>query len=578
MKRFLKRPAVVCLVLFFCLSGCSGPQGSAGSPPAEAPRRQTVAFERMTYLRPDGERLREELGALAENIREAGCAEDQLAAAEEAGLLLEHFSTMATLASVHLSMDLTDPFWQGENQVLQSAAPALTDAYNGVTQALADSKYHSALEEALGEDFFLQAETERSLMSPEAQELYRQEAELSQAYFEQYASLTVDIKGKAMTLEDITGSAELFGEEFSDALHIWYERCNREVGEIFVRLVSVRQALAQTLGFESYEAMAYLCQGYDYTPAQVQALEADLKEHLAPLAQELRAQGEVPLEVQMSLEEGVSFLRETLGALSPTFLESLDFLAQYRLMDLSPRPGKQAGAFTTYFADYGAPFLFMSWRDDLDSLETLVHEFGHFHNCVQNPDRYESQTMDVAEIFSQGLELLAANHYAELLGGDLGDRALWGELSDTLETFLSQAYYDEFQRGVYALKGEELTVDSVNALAQSLAEEYGFSNPQYPWLSALTWVDVPHNVQSPFYTVSYVTAADLALQLWQLSRTDEALAVSAYERMMASEPGTPFLTLAEEAGLESPFAPGRAERMARDFRTWQRLFEARDPN
>ena len=66
----------------------------------------------------------------------------------------------------------------------------------------------------------------------------------------------------------------------------------------------------------------------------------------------------------------------------------------------------------------------------------------------------------------------------------------------------------------------------------------------------------------PLYTISYGTSADIALQLWELSLTDEPAAIALYNKLLAREESAEFLGNIASAGLNSPFDSAEIQRVA----------------
>ena len=62
----------------------------------------------------------------------------------------------------------------------------------------------------------------------------------------------------------------------------------------------------------------------------------------------------------------------------------------------------------------------------------------------------------------------------------------------------------------------------------------------------------------PFYMVSYCVSVDAAMQLYERALEDPVAAWDVYCTLLDC-PDLPFSEALEEAGLESPFAPGRIE-------------------
>ena len=178
---------------------------------------------------------------------------------------------------------------------------------------------------------------------------------------------------------------------------------------------------------------------------------------------------------------------------------------------------------------------------------TFAHEFGHFCNDYASGGSVAG--IDVAEIFSQGMEYLSLCYVEH--DPDLTQLKLYGCLC----TFVEQAMYASFEHQVYLLEGEELTAENVYALYEQTGKAYGFDS--WGWDSR-DFVLIPHFFTNPMYVVSYVVSNDAALQLYQLEKEEAGRGLAVYEENLSSMESD-FLAFLESAGLESPFAEGRLD-------------------
>ena len=163
--------------------------------------------------------------------------------------------------------------------------------------------------------------------------------------------------------------------------------------------------------------------------------------------------------------------------------------------------------------------------------------------------------VDVAEIFSQGME------YLSLIHGTADQNLAKLKLLDSLCIYVEQAAYASFEQQVYNLKGENLTLENVEALYTKVMADFGLDI----WgVSGRDFVMIPHLFISPMYLISYIVSNDAALQLYQMEKAPSGAGLEAYERCLATQEQY-FLAFAEENGLESPFAPGRLEAIRKTF-------------
>lgn len=120
------------------------------------------------------------------------------------------------------------------------------------------------------------------------------------------------------------------------------------------------------------------------------------------------------------LEEYFETLREVTADFSPLMREALDYMIDYGLYDFEANENKMEMSFTTYFSAYASPFMFTAWEDSMQNTSTVIHELGHFANYYHSPvDGWSvSSSLDLAEVDSQGFELLMMPYLPQLYGSD----------------------------------------------------------------------------------------------------------------------------------------------------------------
>ena len=444
-----------------------------------------------------------------------------------------HFDTMYCLAEIRSCCDMSDGYYAAE-------LAWCLDAYYDL-QDLMEEMYYlcggSPMAERLERDYFWEgfageyADASLSIYNEESLALMHRESALLSEYRELTASpgVTLD-NGREVDLYGyLAGAGE---EEYWEALMAYYRQYNAEMSRIYIELVKTRRELAAVLGYDSYEEMAYADSfERDYTPEQAARYLSDVREHIVPMG------GEVE--------------------------EAFRFMEHYELFDVSLSENKAGKSFQTYLSDYNAPYVFVNpYGDDSDVL-SFAHEFGHFVDAYVNYNASES--IDVAELFSQAMEYLMLDY----AGGALPEERLENlrrlKWLDTLELYAQQASFADFERAVYAADPTELDADFLNELSLQVAVDYGYYDGYSEDYYALSWIDIVHFFEQPFYVVSYPVSNDLALQIWELEQSEPGAGLQKYlEALPRDYDG--MIATAEAAGLESPFAPGRVARAAEDLR------------
>ena len=199
------------------------------------------------------------------------------------------------------------------------------------------------------------------------------------------------------------------------------------------------------------------------------------------------------------------------------------------------------------------PFIFINGQGNTDDKLTLTHEFGHF--CRDYASYGYSLSIDVAEFFSQGLEYLSL-FYAED-GATLEQYKMY----ESLCLYVEQAAYASFEHQVYDLKGDQLTMENVDALFAKVMADFGLD---YYGDSSNAYVQIPHFFISPMYVISYVISNDAAMQIYQLEKAESGAGKRVYEDALATEEMY-FLAFLRESDLQDPFSPSHLKAVRDTF-------------
>lgn len=568
----MKKKIRVLLSLLLCavlLSGCAEPvmSGSVtgllgkllGSDQDEIPH-----FDEMEYERPQAA-----LDDIERNLAKLEKAFEKGSSFRTVTHLLDlcyenfyHFDTMYCLCEIRSCQDMTDEYYAGE-------LAWCLDAYYDMQELMEDMYYlcgASPMAEQLEKEYFWEgfageyADASLSTYNEETLELMHRESALLSEYRELTASPTVTVGGREVDLYSFLSDAD--DEEYNEALMAYYRDYNAEISRIYIELVKTRRALAGKMGFASFEEMAYAYSfDRDYGPEQAAQYIADIRELIVPLYEQLDPYGvDYPWLEEADL---IRILRTAAGAMGGDVEEAFRFMRRYDLFDVSLSSNKAGKSFQTYLSDYDAPFVFVNpYGDDSDIL-SFAHEFGHFLDSYVNYNASES--IDVAEIFSQAMEYLVLEYTGESLSKSRLENLRQIKWKDTLELYVQQASFAAFEQAVYDADPEELSADYLNELSLQLAVDFGYYDGYSEEYYAKSWIDIVHFFEQPFYVISYPVSNDLALQIWELEQQERGAGLEKYlEALPRDYDG--MIATAEAAGLQSPFTPGRIAKVAEDLR------------
>ncbi|MGI6152640.1 MAG: M3 family metallopeptidase [Christensenellaceae bacterium] len=518
--------------------------------PAEG---ESIVFSQIVYVRPDMEEVADWFEEAAAQVLLYTEYEPLDKLLDDVDTLYDDCLTMYYYARLRSDMDLSDSYWLEEVAYLLQGFTMVDVQINDLHDKILMTSFEDEIEERYGDDFFVDLD-EPDMLTEHTQPLFEQEGALVISYSEMLATGAVEYDGESYVYADLWN-----GETPDGALEAWYEEYNQKLGELYIELLRVRQQIAHELDFENY--MEYVLYDKAYDSDMLEQLIDHVATYITPVYEDLLAVGtNYYPEIDMPLDEFIPYAQDVFQSLSPEFLNGFDFMLEYELYDLEPRPYKDGGAYEIYLPAYNIPFILATYDESFYGLDTLVHEFGHFEeNYRMGADLFSDP--DMAEVFSQALQLVFSNSYESEFGEDTGYMMRYDVLSDVFCSIPEQLYYTSMEMQLYQMDADQLTVEQVNEIAEQELDRFGISYFD-PELERLDWVATPHIFESPFYTASYVTSASAALELWEISIADEQQAVDIYMELMDNKFDYPFLENLEHSGLADPFAEKRMREIA----------------
>lgn len=492
---------------------------------------QSVDQSLFVYEGVDSQRICELAEIGAELVNQNGKSGEIFKILTESGELLTQASDAVAVA--HLAAD--------RNYNERTRADYAESTENYVTGL----KYFNRLVKSIGESSY------KSILN----------AVFGEEYAEQYLNSMPD-----------EGVAELSNREYEllDSYTEYFDDRDKSA-EIFVELVKVRNEIAKKYGYDNYAQYATnAVYGRECTAEEISEFSDDVAEYISPVYRNLdSAMSKVTVaDAPMSESEMLDRVETTMASINTELGECFSYMRRNGLYDVSYSNAKSSanGTYTIEIPSVGVPFVFLYPEMSYDKnaapmTENLIHEFGHFAamlNSDTDDDGYIGSN-EVAELQSQGLELLSERYYGKMFGSAaMFERyfVAWGILSGIVDG----CFLNEWETRVYAM--DEPTVDKINAVAAEVGRKY-YDIEYHPDDAEELWIRYPHSFTSPMYYLSYSLSGMAALGLYALSQDDYPRAVDIYMNVSANGAYVNFRDLSVLYGVGDVFADGTAERTAR---------------
>lgn len=536
-----------------------------------------VTFRKMQELTYDGERIEKILDSLKEMAAKAQ-ASGQADAPEEAVMLYqeleEELTKLATCNSIAQLVYYQNVFDE-ENRLIweetMEDAVLFQDETFSALREVCDSPYREAMEEMMDPslvDFLIEYED----MTDREKELTLKENSLIQEY-EQAAqeNYYFEYQGEEWDFDRLMEEALLLPQEDYVAIYQGlFGVKNSVVGEIFLELVQIRNELAQLAGYDNYAEYAY-AELYvrDYTLKDVEGLFKEIKHNITSILWKMDdAVYSMGISDLYDMEAGsAQEIFEDIGPfldqIDPELKDSYDHMLEYEMYDMDTAEGKGGSTFTISLPYFQDAFIFHNAYGDYYDYTTAIHEFGHYNQTYHNTEGIleEQSNIDVAEMHSQGLEMLYYDYYEEILGEEMG--GLFGayEVNEMAQKAIDAALISEFE--IYVYQHPEMSLEDMNKLYYNMSGQYGIYyidgiNEVY------TWSEIGHIFNAPCYYISYLTSALSSLDILGLSHENRQQAVETYMELTTLPTYVPYCSAVEDVGLRDIFSDGVAEEIIRE--------------
>lgn len=474
--------------------------------------------------------------------------------------MYEDAYTMYILSNIKQYQNVTDKTSSEENAYAYEILVVVKDAFASICKEILMSECNQFLKQIWSEEQIAQILNFEPITEKQL-ELTTKEQELVLKYQElALKPYTILYQGEEWGQKEITSAyyqGKIDLELCNQLLNDVGIQKNKVLGEVFIEMAEVRKKIAKENGYNNYGDYMYrLGFGRDYTQAEIKEFHKTVKKYIPEVLSNLVTlyqynQNDPVFSKKYSADTIFSIMKKYVKEMSSELEEPLNYMLKYELYDIEKSDTKMTGAFTTSLPAYAAPFIFAKPNDTLYDFSTIIHEFGHYTNMYYHPISWDSDSLnvDIAEIHSQGFELLFFHFYPEIFGKSAENVMIY-TLANLCSALIEGCLYDELQQYIYA--ESNLTLDKINQKYMELLKEYGYALQTDSRTEAYSWVDVPHTFEMPFYYISYAVSVAAAFEIWQASLTDFEGAVDQYLKLSEIGYSVGFQETLKQAGYENP--------------------------
>lgn len=328
-------------------------------------------------------------------------------------------------------------------------------------------------------------------------------------------------------LEDARIESEASFDDRSEALSSYYEITNNNDLSNKEKDLQCAEVLLDLLSDYNTD-MLYSQYDRDYTGDEILELSDTVKKELIPVYNKLMdAYFDMPnwaasYYSDNDISDPFEIVREYAPLLSEDIDKSADIICNEKLYSIYDNKDAFPGAFTDDMPYQKKARVFIGNVGEENELNSAIHEFGHFHACLYDdtPAYLFKNNMDIAEIQSQGLELLFMQFYDDIYG-DASDPKKIEKVMDLLDSVICGFLVGEFEYTVVR-DMDNMTPQDVVDLFNDIFEEY---SPYY------NLNIIPHIFESPGYYISYATSSLAAFDIFEDMQKNPKKALEQYEKI-----------------------------------------------
>jgi len=213
-------------------------------------------------------------------------------------------------------------------------------------------------------------------------------------------------------------------------------------------------------------------------------------------------------ETNIPYSEAKKIVLNAYSDFSPQMAEIAELFFKHNWIDVPPRKGKDAGAFSHPSTPSTHPYIMLNYQGKLRDVMTLAHELGHgVHQYLARKQGYfMSDTpltlAETASIF--GEQLTFESLLKQCKNNEEKKHLLVSKIEDSLNTIVRQVAFFSFEYEVHTRRrNTELSVDELNKIWIDIQKESLGPSIKFHDEYKYYWSYIPHFIHSPFYVYAY---------------------------------------------------------------------------
>lgn len=553
---------------------------------------KNIKFEEIPVKRLNVKSIENKINGFTEDLKKAKEPAEALKVIRSLERYMDKFENNVTVISIRYTINTNDKKIAKLQDQVDEVSPLISNMINKFNKILDAHPCRKALEEKLTPYYFTMVENSLKAFDekiiPELIEINK----LTSEYEKVLASAEIPFRGEVLNLSQLgkyqKSKDRETRKEAAIASDNWFGEHEKVIGDIYGKLVELRDTAAKKLGFNNFVELGYLSLGRcDYNAKMVAGYRKQIADEVVPVCQKLyKAQAKrigIPFNKMYGFDFNLSFMsgnptpkgdakklvaqaQKMYNEMSPEAGEFFKLMQDRHLLDLEARPGKQPGGYMTFLPVQKYPFIFANFNGTDGDVNTLTHEVGHalqgYLSRNIKPGDFRSPTLEACEIHSMSMEFFAWP-WMNLFFENEDEKYRYSHLSDAIEFLPYGITIDEFQHWVY--EHPHATHEERCAAYKEIETRY---EPQKRWHEeqkcfghGAQWMRQHHIFGTPFYYIDYTLAQVCAFQFLVEMTKNREKAWKKYIKLCKLGGKYPFVSLLEKAHLRNPFEDGNIRKV-----------------
>ncbi|MCH2600535.1 MAG: peptidase M3, partial [Pirellulales bacterium] len=265
-----------------------------------------IHFNELNAPKPELDSVADQSIVILDKIQSSQQTEDVLTSMKEWDQQRREVGTYLALVYLRFTQNTADLQAKQAKDESDAMRPKLTELENNIKKALVQHPCRQELEQQIGSQMFSLWESEIPTFDPAIAEDLIEESGLESQYTALTASAEFEFNGETHNHSTIGKYREYSDRELRYGAEKvkwqWFEENGDELDDIYDKMVQLRHAMSQKLGFENYVELAYLkmCR-VDYDQQDVARYRQMVRDHVTPLGEVIREQQAQALGIEKTM-------------------------------------------------------------------------------------------------------------------------------------------------------------------------------------------------------------------------------------------------------------------------------------